>query len=150
MKFTKQLFINRSTTSDLVGLSRMRGRFLISCFWSCCFWGVVVFGLCGCDTFEHVPAGRIKIKNDFGGKEWSTIEVSARGSRYVLEARQSVLLPVGTTMINFYYQGPKERRYYTVMCPERPTGGVLIKLIDVDSGRISGDCKTVSVKRRKY
>ena len=111
--------------------------------------GLALVFLSACDVFERVPAGRIKIKNDFGGEKWSTIDVAARGSRYRLKARESVLLPRGTTLINFSYQGPKEHRQYTVECPEVLEQGIVIKLIDVDSGRISGGCRTVSAQRRK-
>lgn len=108
----------------------------------------LVFFLAACDLLEKVPPGRIKVKNDFGGDKYSTVEVSARGVRYVLKARQSVLLPKGSSIIHFGYQGPKEYREYSVECPDNPQKGILIKLIDVDSGRIAGGCRTAWLEKR--
>jgi hypothetical protein len=103
----------------------------------------------GCDILETVPPERIKIKNGMGGDQWSAFEVSAGGTRYVLKAGQSVLLPHGTTSIRFEYEGRGEIREYLVQCPRDLKEGIILKLIDVDSKRMAGGCRTVWAERRK-
>jgi|GEM_PF-1260428 len=94
----------------------------------------------GCES--DVPAGRIRIKNDFRGKVDSTIKVQAGGSNHVLTAGQSVILPEGTTSIIFSYTSSKKgTREYGVRCPADLQRGITIKLIDVHMGKIAGGCE---------
>ena len=105
---------------------------------------VVLMGLLSrCDSASSVPPGRIRVKNDFWGEEYSTIKVSARGARYTLKSKESVLLPAGTTTIEFSYSDQKYTRRYRVECPSQRDKGITINLLDVHLNKIAGGCETV-------
>ena len=96
-----------------------------------------------CDGYSSVPPGRIRVKNDFGGEQFSTIEISGNGFSQTLKSREFLLLPAGTTSIYFRYQSSKGLRQYRVHCPYDLREGITIKLIDVHANRIAGKCETV-------
>ena len=101
----------------------------------------------GCDAFVSVPDGRIRIKNDFSGSEYSTFRVSGGGASYTLRAGEAKLLPKGTRSISFSYAGRDGQRNYRVQCPGDRRSGFTIKVLDVHSNRLPGGCETVWANR---
>ena len=96
---------------------------------------------------EAVPDGRIRVKNDMRGSEYTTIEVSGGGSYYTLKAGERTLMPPGTRTLNFTLQEENHTRYYQVECPEITGKGISINLIDVHVGRIAGGCRLVGANK---
>jgi hypothetical protein len=115
---------------------------MIKRFFCTALYTLLLIFLSACRLDSSVPPGRIRIKNDFWGKEDSTIQVSGGGASYTLESGQSVLLPRGTSDITFSYTSKaKGTRQWGVRCPSRLEDGISIKLIDVTMGRIAGGCE---------
>ncbi len=108
---------------------------------------ILVLALAGCDAFVRVPEGRIRIKNDFSGSQFSTFRVSGGGASYSLKAGEAALLPMGTTSISFNYPGRDGQRSYRVQCPGGKRSGFTIKVLDVHSNRLPGGCETVWANR---
>ena len=104
--------------------------------------------LIGCDTSSGVPAGRIRVKNDFYGKQYTTIRVAGGGTSFTLGSKESALMPPGTYKLNFSYTDDKSIREYTVKCPTDLKKGITINLLDVHLNTIAGGCETVWANKR--
>lgn len=103
--------------------------------------------LCSCESFNSVPAGRIRIKNDSQDREYNILLISGGGVSFGLKPGQDKLLPGGTTNISFRREYKDHVRTYEVSCPEGLESGITIKLIDVHTNRIAGGCKTVGANK---
>lgn len=99
--------------------------------------------LSSCDAFVRVPKGRIRVKNDLSGSEYSSYSVSGGGASYYLRAGESATLPARTYSFSISYQARDGHRSYTVQCPSNSSLGITVRLIDVHTDRISGGCSTV-------
>jgi len=105
--------------------------------------------LTACEMFTSVPTGRIRIKNDLSGPEFSRYSVSGGGMSRSLAAGEAVLLPVGTYNFSINYRARDGNRSYRVQCPSNSKLGITIRLIDVHSDRMSGGCATVGGSHRR-
>ena len=104
---------------------------------------IVILFLGSCDRFSSVPTGRIRIKNDLGGKEHSSYTVSGGGMTRTLRSGESVLLPSGTRRFSINYRAREGNRHYSVQCPGDSKLGITIRLIDAHSNRMGGRCQTI-------
>lgn len=100
----------------------------------------------GC-TGDHVPDGRILIKNDSQDREFNVITVFGGGKYGALKPGESLLLPPGTRTFTAQRKYENFTRRYSVACPANTGGGVVIKMIDMHTNRMPAGCKTVSATK---
>ncbi len=106
--------------------------------------GYFLVALVSCDSFISPPAGQILVKNDSQDREYNIVKLSASGVSYTLKPGDSELLPKGVTKISFSRAYKDHTKQYTIKCPDQLTKGIMIKLIDVHTGRLPGGCKTIA------
>lgn len=99
--------------------------------------------LSACSPDSGAPPGRILVRNDSQDSEYNVVEVEASGRSYTLHPGDFEILPHKTTRIEFSRAYKDHVKRYTVQCPENINRGIVIKLIDVHTGRLPGGCKTV-------
>lgn len=106
--------------------------------------------LFGCET-ESIPNGRILVRNDIGDKNYNSFVIDQvvtkaglAGFRKVLEPGERILLPQkGIRKLRFTRKYEDHSKVYVVKCPDKLASGIVMKLIDVHTNRIKGDCKLV-------
>lgn len=99
--------------------------------------------LTSCDSLTPVPKGRIRIKNNLSGKEYSTYTVSGGGASKTLTAGESFIFPPRTYDFSISYRARDGYRSYRVHCPSDSSLGMTVRLIDIHSNKIGGGCETV-------
>ncbi|MCB0338220.1 MAG: hypothetical protein KDD53_01385 [Bdellovibrionales bacterium] len=102
---------------------------------------MLLFGGC---TGESVPEGRILVKNTSQDRTYNVVKVSAGGRSYSLAPGQSALLAKGVSQITFSRRYEDHTKRYVVKCPREIGSGIVIKLIDVHTNRLRGNCETIS------
>lgn len=120
----------------------MQNRFIVVAVKAAALSGLAII-LSSCDAFVSVPRGRIRVKNDLSGSEYSSYSVSGGGASYFLRAGESAILPARTYGFSISYQARDGNRSYRVQCPTNSKLGITVRLIDVHTDRISGGCSTV-------
>lgn len=103
---------------------------------------------CACIDSD-VPPGHVLVRNDILDKEFNEVVVDQVGtksggvpySKVLKPGERSVLPTKGVTRMRFSRKYKDHTKVYFVHCPGSTTEGVLIKLIDVHTGRIRGGCK---------
>lgn len=100
-----------------------------------------------CSSDSGAPHGRILVRNDSQDREYNIVEVVASGRSYTLRPGDSEVLPQKATRIEFSRAYKDHVKRYTVQCPVNIKQGIVIKLIDVHTGRLPGGCQTVSASR---
>ncbi len=121
-------------------LSTMKLLTLIIC--------LVLPGLLSSCGGSDVPPGQVLIRNDILDREFNEVVIDQVGVRSggvpfrkVLKPGERSLLNVkGVTRMRFSRKYRDHTNVYHVQCPGRTTEGILIKLIDVHTGRLPGGC----------
>ncbi|MCB0359360.1 MAG: hypothetical protein KDD44_06980 [Bdellovibrionales bacterium] len=109
----------------------------------------------GC-TGPDIPPGRILVRNDILDSSYNSFSIDRvrtdggyLGYRKTLQPGESALLPVsGIRGIRFTRKYEHFARVYEVRCPPKLEGGIVMKLIDVHTGRLQGGC-TLSRKGKR-
>lgn len=101
-------------------------------------------------TTEQAPAGRILLRNDSLDKQFADFTIdqltTAEGSagfRATLSPGEKTLLPRGVTTFRLTRKYRDHSKIYKVRCEAKLSKGMIIRLIDIHSGRLAGDCKLV-------
>ena len=108
---------------------------------------IILAFLVACST-DDVPDGKILIRNDIQDKKYNSFVIDqvitdkgAAGIRVKLNPRQKYLIDkTGVRTLRFTRKYEGHEKVYVVSCPEIKSG-IVMKLIDVHTNRIDGDCK---------
>lgn len=100
---------------------------------------------------SDVPKNQILIRNDILDKEFNSFTIDevistagSTGFRRALKPTEAVLIPhKHVTSLRFTRRYADFSRIYVVKCPADLGQGITVKLIDVHTNRLQGNCKTV-------